>query len=119
VTGRVVPPGDPDWDEARQAFDVLADLQPEAVAFPIDEADVVAVVNYAREQGLQIAPQATGHNAVPLGALDAGYHPNFVEHPADASAFFDPDTWTRLRELKTLYDPDDLFRANHHIPPLS
>jgi FAD/FMN-containing dehydrogenase len=70
VTGRVVPPGDPDWDEARQAFDVLADLRPEAVAFPIDEADVVAVVNYAREQGLQIAPQATGHNAVPLGALD-------------------------------------------------
>jgi FAD/FMN-containing dehydrogenase len=48
----------------------------------------------------------------------AGYYPNFVEEPADASAFFDRETWTRLRQVKTLYDPDDLFRGNHHIPPL-
>jgi FAD/FMN-containing dehydrogenase len=49
----------------------------------------------------------------------AGYYTNFVEEPADASAFFDPQTWMRLREIKALYDPDDLFRGNHHVPPLS
>jgi FAD/FMN-containing dehydrogenase len=70
VAGRVVVPGDRDWDAARQAFDLLVDLQPEAVAFPIDEHDVVAIVNYAREQGLQIAPQATGHNAGPFDSLE-------------------------------------------------
>ena len=47
----------------------------------------------------------------------AGHYPNFVEEPADASTFFDPDTWRRLREVKELYDPDDLFKGNHHIPP--
>jgi FAD/FMN-containing dehydrogenase len=47
----------------------------------------------------------------------AGEYPNFVEEPADASAFFDPDTWRRLRELKALYDPHDVFKGNHHIPP--
>ena len=31
--------------------------------------------------------------------------------------FFDPDTWARLRHLKALYDPSDLFKGNHHIPP--
>jgi FAD/FMN-containing dehydrogenase len=46
-----------------------------------------------------------------------GYYPNFVEEPADASAFFDPATWQRLREIRSLYDPSDLFRANHAIPP--
>jgi hypothetical protein len=46
-----------------------------------------------------------------------GHYPNFVEEPADASAFFDPDTWTRLREVKALYDPQDLFKGNHHVPP--
>jgi hypothetical protein len=46
-----------------------------------------------------------------------GYYPNFVEAPADASAFFDPATWQRLREIKSLYDPSDLFKANHPIPP--
>jgi FAD/FMN-containing dehydrogenase len=47
----------------------------------------------------------------------AGYYPNFVEEPADASAFFDPATWMRLRAAKTAYDPDNVFVGNHHIPP--
>jgi FAD/FMN-containing dehydrogenase len=46
-----------------------------------------------------------------------GDYPNFIEEPADASAFFDPDTWARLRDVKALHDPEDLFRGNHHIPP--
>jgi len=31
--------------------------------------------------------------------------------------FFDADTWARLRQVKALYDPSDLFQGNHHIPP--
>jgi FAD/FMN-containing dehydrogenase len=46
----------------------------------------------------------------------AGYYANFVEEPADASAFFDPKTWARLRAVKTVYDPDDVFVGNHYIP---
>jgi FAD/FMN-containing dehydrogenase len=46
-----------------------------------------------------------------------GYYPNFVEEPADASAFFDPETWARLRAVKASFDPDDIFVGNHHIPP--
>ena len=70
MAGRVIVSGDPDWDSARQAFNVLVDQRPAAVAFPVDERDVATIVNYAREQGLRIAPQATGHNAGPLGSLD-------------------------------------------------
>ena len=70
MAGRAVVPGDSDWDAARQAFNLLVDQHPEAVAFPTDERDVVAVVDYAREHGLRIAPQSTGHNAGPLGSLD-------------------------------------------------
>jgi FAD binding domain-containing protein/berberine-like enzyme len=46
-----------------------------------------------------------------------GDYANFVMEPTDASRFFDADTWTRLREVKALYDPTDLFKGNHHIPP--
>lgn len=70
LSGRAVFPGDDDWDSARQVFDLHADLRPEAVVFPVDERDVVAIVTYAREHGLRIAPQATGHNGAPLGSLD-------------------------------------------------
>jgi len=54
-----------------------------------------------------------------LAPYRAGDYPNFVEEPADPSGFFDPATWRRLREVKALYDPGDLFRANHPIPPAS
>ena len=47
----------------------------------------------------------------------AGDYPNFVMEPADASGFFDADTWARLRRAKAAYDPGDLFKGNHHIPP--
>jgi FAD/FMN-containing dehydrogenase len=70
MTGRVVLPGDPDFAGATQAFNLLVDQRPVAVAFPVDERDVVAVVDFAREHGLRVAPQSTGHNAGPLGSLD-------------------------------------------------
>ena len=47
----------------------------------------------------------------------AGHYPNFVEEPADASTFFAPETWARLRAIKARYDAGDLFAGNHHIPP--
>jgi FAD/FMN-containing dehydrogenase len=31
--------------------------------------DVAAVIRFARERGLRVAPQGTGHNAPPLGDL--------------------------------------------------
>ena len=68
--GHVVRPGDPDWDAARGTFNLLIDQQPEAIAFPADEREVAAVVADAREHGLRVAPQATGHNAGPLGSLE-------------------------------------------------
>ncbi len=68
--GRVVRPGDRDWDAARGTFNLLIDQQPEAIAFPTDERQVAAVVADARERGLRIAVQATGHNAGPLGSLE-------------------------------------------------
>jgi len=74
---------------------------------------------------LGVAPDADAARAVgaTLSAIKAaaapyrvGDYPNFVEDPSDASGFFEPETWRRLREVKALYDPGDLFKANHPIP---
>ena len=70
IRGRIVRPTDEGWDAAHEAFNTRVDQRPEAMVFPADEADVVTIVNYAREKGLRIAPQATAHNAGPLGELD-------------------------------------------------
>ena len=70
LSGRVVAPGDLGWDDARSAFNLLLDQHPAAVAFPADALDVAAAVAYARDAGLRVAPQATGHNQGPLGDLE-------------------------------------------------
>ena len=62
-------PSDPEWANARHSFNLAIDMQPAAVAFPHDVRDVVAVIDHAREHGLRVAPQATGHNPGPLGSL--------------------------------------------------
>ena len=64
-------PGDPSWDQARTAWNLAVDQRPAAVALPETVDDVVAAVDYARELGLRVAVQGTGHGAgAPLdGAL--------------------------------------------------
>ena len=63
MEGRVSAPGDPDWDEARQAWNLAVDQRPAAVAIPESADDVIAVVEFARDRGLVVTAQGTGHNA--------------------------------------------------------
>ena len=63
-------PSDSDWDEARAAWNLSVDQRPEAVAFPRSAEEVAAVAAAARERGLRVTAQATGHGATPLGSLE-------------------------------------------------
>jgi FAD binding domain/Berberine and berberine like len=70
LDGSLARPGDPDWDAARQAWQLAVNQRPTAVVHAGSVRDVVAVVDAARALGLRVAPQGTGHNAGPLGPLD-------------------------------------------------
>jgi FAD/FMN-containing dehydrogenase len=70
VAGAVIEPGEPRWPQATLAWQLVVNQEPAAVAVPADERDVIAIVDFAREHGLQVAPQRTGHNAAPLGDLE-------------------------------------------------
>jgi FAD/FMN-containing dehydrogenase len=69
LDGRLVRPDDADWDVARTAWHLDVDQRPAAVAQVASVRDVSAVVDAARELGLTVAAQSTGHNAAPLGDL--------------------------------------------------
>jgi FAD/FMN-containing dehydrogenase len=69
--GKVVFPGDAGWDEARRAWNLHVDQRPAAVLFPESADDVAAAVRHARDAGLRVAVQGTGHAAAPLGDLSA------------------------------------------------
>ena len=70
LTGRVVLPEHPNWDEARLAWNLAVDQQPAAVVFPESAQDIIAAVELARAFELRVTGQGTGHNAAPLGSLE-------------------------------------------------
>ncbi|MBT2207138.1 MULTISPECIES: FAD-binding oxidoreductase [Actinomadura] len=58
-----------------------------------------------------------------LGRASSGRLLNFLfgaaATPERVREAFDPSAYRRLRELKAAYDPSNLFRLNHNIPPAS
>jgi FAD/FMN-containing dehydrogenase len=70
IGGPALSPGDDGYHEARGAFNLTIDQRPALIAEPGSREEVAAVVDFAREEGLRVAPQRTGHNAGPLGPLE-------------------------------------------------
>ncbi len=70
LSGRVLSETDDGWDEARRAWNLAAVQHPRLVSLPETPAEIAEVVRFARDNGLRIAPQGTGHGAGPLGPLD-------------------------------------------------
>lgn len=61
-------PGTDGYERGRIAWNLTVRQSPAAVAIPADADECAAAVRYAREHGLRVAPQATGHAALPLAA---------------------------------------------------
>jgi FAD/FMN-containing dehydrogenase len=70
ISGDVFVPPDPGYDEARRAWNLAADQRPAAVVFAQSAADVIQAVRFAHSHGMCIAPQGTGHGAMPLEPLE-------------------------------------------------
>lgn len=64
----LVTPDDPGFDAARATWNTVHEHHPVAVAFPFSAVGVIEVVDVARELGLSVAIQATGHG--PTRAAD-------------------------------------------------
>ena len=72
LRGGLIQPGDPSYDEARAVYNGMIDKRPALIARCTDVADVIAAVNFAREQGLLVAIRGGGHNGPGLGTCDDG-----------------------------------------------
>jgi len=72
LRGRVVQPGDTDYDDSRRVYNAMIDRHPRLIAYCRDVADVMRGVNFAREQSLRLSVRSGGHNAGGLGVCDDG-----------------------------------------------
>jgi FAD/FMN-containing dehydrogenase len=72
LRGGLIRAGDPGYDEARKVYNGMIDKRPAMIARCADVADVIAGVNFARENRLLLAVRGGGHNGPGLGTCDDG-----------------------------------------------
>lgn len=72
LRGRLIRPTDADYDEARALYNGMIDKRPRLIARCVNVADVIACVNFARDEGLLLAIRGGGHNGPGLGSVNDG-----------------------------------------------
>jgi FAD/FMN-containing dehydrogenase len=72
LRGELIGPEDPQYDSARKVYNGMIDKRPLLIVRSADVADVIAAVNFARENGLILAVRGGGHNGPGLGTCDGG-----------------------------------------------
>jgi FAD/FMN-containing dehydrogenase len=106
--------------ELRHLGGALAELSPEQGAVgTLDGAFALYAVGMALNP--EMAAAIDGHIRHVRAALarweaERTYF-NFTERSVEGDGLFAPDTHRRLRAIKALYDPEELFRAVHPISP--
>ncbi len=72
LRGTLVLPSDSHYDETRKVYNGMIDKRPGMFAMCVDVADVMATVNFARENNILLAIRGGGHNGGGLGLCDDG-----------------------------------------------
>ena len=72
VRGEVITPGDEGYEDARKIYNAMIDRRPSVVVRPLNAGDVIAAVNHARENDLDLAVRGGGHSVPGFGTVDDG-----------------------------------------------
>ena len=85
--GRLITPGDADYDSARSVWNGAVDRRPRVIARCSGTADVIAAVRFARDRDLEIAVRGGGHNVAGTAVCDDGI---VIDLSAMRSVWVDP-----------------------------
>jgi len=72
VRGEVITPGDEGYEQVRKVFNAMIDRRPRVVVRCANAGDVMASVDFARENRLDLAVRGGGHSVPGFGTCDDG-----------------------------------------------
>jgi FAD/FMN-containing dehydrogenase len=120
ITGTILTPGDLGYDQTRRGWDLSINQYPALILVPENAEDVAAGVRFAREAGLGIAIQSTGHGMLyPANdnLLIVTSQMNAVEVNAEArTAHIEAGaTWQQVLDTATPYGLAALLGSSPHV----
>ena len=72
LRGELIRPGDESYDEARKVWNGMIDKKPALISRCASVDDVVASINFARENEILLAVRGGGHNVAGTAVVDGG-----------------------------------------------
>ena len=72
LRGKLVMPVDSEYDKTRKVYNGMIDKRPGMFVICVDVADVIASVNFGRENNVLVAVRGGGHNGGGLGLCNEG-----------------------------------------------
>ncbi|MBE4716998.1 FAD-binding oxidoreductase [Pseudarthrobacter sp. AB1] len=108
LRGQLVTPEDPDYDDARAVFNAMIDKRPAGIVRVAQVADVIASVNFARDNSMPLAIRGGGHSAPGFGTWDDALVIDFVNR---TGVRVDPDARTARAEAGATWA--DFNHATH------
>ena len=116
IKGRVVQPGDLDYDEVRALWNAMIDRRPAVIVQCTHSSDAVHALRYAREQGLDITTRGAGHNIAGNGMCEGGL---VIDFSTMKAVSIDPERRRALVEPgATLADFDAAAQAHGLATPV-
>jgi len=70
LRGSLIEPQHPEYESSRKVYNGMIDRRPRMIVRCADVADVMAAVNFGRDNDIEIAVRGGGHNAAGLGVWD-------------------------------------------------
>ncbi|MFK0007397.1 FAD-binding oxidoreductase [Paenarthrobacter sp. NPDC090520] len=108
LRGQLITPEDPEYDSARSVFNAMVDKRPAGIVRVAQVADVIAGVNFARDNGMPLAIRGGGHSAPGFGTWDDALVLDFVNR---TGVRVDPEAGTARAEAGTTWA--DFNHATH------
>lgn len=72
LKGSLISPSDASYDDTRKVYNAMIDKHPGLIAMCENVDDVIAAVNFGRDNNLLVAIRGGGHNGAGLGLCDDG-----------------------------------------------